>query len=189
MASSTDLPAPILTLQNSIVRPYHPSDAASLAEAANSKAVAAFLRNSFPHPYTLADSESWIKMNQAAPIRNWAIVSPSGTPVGSIGLVPGKDVYAQTYELGYWLGEQSWGQKIMSEVVPALARWVFDGMGDEKVHVERLWAGVFSENLASQKLLEKSGFVLEGRLRRAVLKDGVLMDEMVYSILRDDLKN
>lgn len=106
--------------------------------------------------------------------------------MGGIGLVSGKDVYSQGYELGYWLGEEFWGRKIMSELVPAFVKRVFDGMGDE-VEVERLWAGVFSQSKASQGLLEKSGFQLEGRLRRAVIKNGELMDELVYSIIRHDL--
>ncbi|KZL63802.1 gcn5-related n-acetyltransferase [Colletotrichum incanum] len=188
MAASQDLPAPILTLQKSVIRPYHPADAASLAQAANSRAVAAFLRNYFPHPYTLAEAESWISLNQTPPLHNWVIACPtSGAVMGSIGVVPGKDVYSKGYELGYWLGEKYWGRGIMGELVPAFVRWVFDGMGGGAEEVERVWAGVFSENAASQRLLEKSSFVFEGRLRRAVEKDGVFMDELVYSIIRADM--
>ncbi|KAF9880113.1 gcn5-related n-acetyltransferase [Colletotrichum karsti] len=188
MASPPELPKPILILDKSIVRPYHPSDAQSLSQAADSKTVAKYLRNTFPQPYTVAAAESWISINQTPPIRNWAIVCPtSGRAMGSIGLVPGKDVYSRGYELGYWLGEEFWGRKIMTELVPAFAGWVLAGMGDEHVEVDRLWAGVFSENKASQGLLEKSGFQLEGCLRKAVVKDGVLMDELIYSIIRADL--
>ncbi|KAJ0160644.1 putative N-acetyltransferase YoaA [Colletotrichum tanaceti] len=195
MASTQNLPVPILTLHRSIVRPYRPADAPSISRAADSAAVSAFLRDAFPRPYTLADAESWIALNQTPPIRNWAIACPaSGAVMGSIGLVPGRDVYSRGYELGYWLGEAFWGRGVMAELVPAFARWVFDGMGgageseeDGKEVVERLWAGVFSENAASRKLLEKSGFVCEGRLRRAVVRDGVVMDELVYSLIRADL--
>ncbi|TIC98784.1 putative N-acetyltransferase YoaA [Colletotrichum higginsianum] len=198
MASTQNLPAPILALQKSIVRPYHPADAPSISKAADSKAVSAFLRDSFPRPYTLSDAESWISLNQAPPIRNWAIACPAtGAVMGSIGLVPGRDVYSRGYELGYWLGEEFWGRGVMAELVPAFARWVLDGMGGagengeeeekKKEEVERLWAGVFSENAASRRLLEKSGFVFEGRLRRAVVRDGVVMDELVYSLIRADL--
>ncbi|KAL0944877.1 gcn5-related n-acetyltransferase [Colletotrichum truncatum] len=188
MASSSELPSPILSLQKSIVRQYHASDAASLSQAANSKAVAAFLRNHFPQPYTLSDAEGWISINQTSPLRNWAIICPtSGRTMGSIGVIPGKDVYSAGFELGYFLGEEFWGRGIMSELVPAFVKWVFGGMGEEKVRVERLWAGVFSENKASQGVLRKSGFQFEGRLRNAVIKDGVLMDEMVYSIIKNDL--
>ncbi|KAK2015932.1 acetyltransferase [Colletotrichum eremochloae] len=189
MASSQNLPATILTLQKCLVRPYHPTDAPSLSRAANSKTVAAYLRNRFPHPYTLSDAEAWIDMNQAPPILNWAIVRPSsGAVMGSIGLVAGQDVYSRGYELGYWIGEEFWGRGVMSELVPAFVRWVFADMSvGSGGGVERVWAGVFSENAASRKVLEKSGFVFEGRLRRAVVKNGVCMDELVYSIIGSDL--
>ncbi|TEA18067.1 putative N-acetyltransferase YoaA [Colletotrichum sidae] len=187
MAPPTDLPQPILILEKSIVRPYHLSDAPSMSQAASSKEVAAYLRNRFPHPYTVADAESWINMNSTPPIRNWSIVCPtSGRAIGSIGVSQGQDVYSKGYELGYWIGKEFWGQGVMSELVPALVKWVMNGMG-EGVEVERVWAGAFSENKASQKLLEKSGFQLEGRLRNAVEKNGVVMDEMVYSVIKQDL--
>ncbi|OHF03039.1 acetyltransferase [Colletotrichum orchidophilum] len=199
MASTQDLPAPILALTKATVRPYHPTDAAALAQAANSDAVARYLRYTFPRPYTLADAESWIALNSGAggsPVHNWVIACPaSGRPMGSIGLVPGKDVYARGYELGYWLGEEFWGKGVMGEVVPAFVRWVFEGMGRgeeeesdrEGGRVERVWAGMFAVNKGSQRVLEKSGFVLEGRLRRAVVKEGIVMDELLYSFIREDL--
>ncbi|EFQ33911.1 acetyltransferase [Colletotrichum graminicola] len=189
MAPSQDLPAPILTLEKCLVRPYYLSDAPALARAADSKTVVTYLRNRFPHPYTLADSEGWIAMNQTPPIFNWAIVCPtSGTAMGSIGLIPGEDVYSSSYELGYWIGEEFWGRGVMSELVPAFVSWVFSGMSVGSGGVERVWAGVFSENAASQRVLEKSGFVFEGRLRRAIMKKGVCMDELRYSVVRTDLQ-
>ncbi|KAK2059602.1 acetyltransferase [Colletotrichum caudatum] len=188
MASEQGLPAPVLTLEKCLVRPYHPSDAASLSRNANSETVAAHMRNRFPHPYTLADADAWIAMNRAPPVLNWAIVCPaSGAAVGSIGLVPGQDVYSRGYELGYWIGEEFWGRGVMGELVPAFVGWVFSGgVAAGGVEVERVWAGVFSENAASRRVLEKSGFVFEGRLRRAVVKGGVCMDELVYSVIRTD---
>ncbi|KAK1984680.1 acetyltransferase [Colletotrichum cereale] len=192
-SSSQDLPAPTLTLQKCLVRPWHPADAPSLARGADSRAVAAFLRDRFPHPYTLADADGWIAMNLAPPLLNWAIVCPtSGAVMGGIGLVPGQDVYSAGCELGYWIGEAFWGRGVMSELVPAFVRWVLAGGAGAGVGsggggvVERVWASVFAENAASRRVLEKSGFVFEGRLRRAVVKNGVCMDELVYSAIRTD---
>ncbi|KAK2002110.1 acetyltransferase [Colletotrichum falcatum] len=193
MAPSQDLPAPILTLQKCVVRPYHPGDAAALARAADSKAVVAHLRNHFPHPYTLAHSEAWIAANLTPPVLNWAVACPAtGAAMGSVGLVPGRDVYSSSYELGYWIGEEYWGKGVMGELVPAFVRWVFAGMGAGAAAGgggggERVWASVMSENAASRRVLEKSGFVFEGRMRRAVVKNGVCMDELVYSVVRADL--
>ena len=48
----------------------------------------------------------------------------------------------------------------------------------------RLYAGVFEWNPASVRVLEKAGFVCEGRLRRSVVKDGQVIDQFLYAITR-----
>ena len=52
--------------------------------------------------------------------------------------------------------------------------------------LERLQARVFESNPASCRVLEKAGYTYEGRLRRSVLKLNVLLDQVVYAILRDE---
>ena len=37
---------------------------------------------------------------------------------------------------------------------------------------------------ASARVLEKTGFEYEGRLRKSVYKDGQLLDQLVYGIVR-----
>jgi RimJ/RimL family protein N-acetyltransferase len=49
----------------------------------------------------------------------------------------------------------------------------------------RLYAHVFEWNPASARVLEKAGFTLEGRLRRSVLKEGQLIDQLMYGLVRD----
>jgi RimJ/RimL family protein N-acetyltransferase len=51
---------------------------------------------------------------------------------------------------------------------------------------ERLWAFIFHVNRASERVVMKAGFVFEGRLWRAVGKNGVVMDELSYSVVRED---
>jgi RimJ/RimL family protein N-acetyltransferase len=41
---------------------------------------------------------------------------------------------------------------------------------------------VFETNPASQRVLERAGYVLEGRLRRAAYKDGRILDEFLYAV-------
>ena len=39
---------------------------------------------------------------------------------------------------------------------------------------------------ASMRVLEKAGYALEGRRRRAITKDGLTVDRLVYALMRDD---
>jgi len=38
---------------------------------------------------------------------------------------PGEDVHYRSAEIGYFLGEEYWGQGIMSEILPAVVDWAF----------------------------------------------------------------
>jgi RimJ/RimL family protein N-acetyltransferase len=182
--TSIALLVPILTLSKSIIRPYHPSDAPSLAAAANNLAVGLFLRNCFPNPYTLADAEWWISHCESSkPVYNWALVHPTtGEIMGGIGLRPGQDVHCRSAELGYWLAEGNWGKGIMSEAAGLFVSWCFEHFED----LVRIHADVFDGNEGSKRVLEKSGFLFEGRIRRAIWKNGVLRDALVHSVIRED---
>ena len=49
----------------------------------------------------------------------------------------------------------------------------------------RLFAGIYENNLSSMKVLEKNGFRPEAIHRKAVMKEGILMDEHLYALLKD----
>ncbi len=87
---------------------------------------------------------------------------------------PGKDVHRLTAEFGYWLAEEFWGRGIMSEVVPSFVNYCFD-----KFSLTRMFATAYANNPASVRVLEKAGFVLEGRLRKNVIKDGQILDSLL----------
>lgn len=50
---------------------------------------------------------------------------------------------------------------------------------------DRVFARPFGTNLASQKVLEKYGFVLEGIFQKVFFKKGEYLDELIYAIRRD----
>ena len=49
----------------------------------------------------------------------------------------------------------------------------------------RLFAIVFEWNPASARVLEKTGFTLEGRMRKSAAKDGHTIDEFLYALVRE----
>jgi RimJ/RimL family protein N-acetyltransferase len=72
----------------------------------------------------------------------------------------------------------------MTEAVAAITEWAFARFG-----LTRVFAVVFERNAASRRVLEKAGFALEGRLRRSAIKDGRVLDEVVYARVRDEPAN
>ena len=56
----------------------------------------------------------------------------------------------------------------------------------EKTELKRLWAEVDIRNVASQRILEKSGFTREGLIRQGKMVN-TWCDYYVYGILDSDL--
>jgi RimJ/RimL family protein N-acetyltransferase len=52
--------------------------------------------------------------------------------------------------------------------------------------INRVFAIPFGTNIASQKVLERNNFVLEGKFDKVLLKNGELLDELIYAIRREN---
>lgn len=155
-------------------------DAAGLARHLNDKAIWRNLRDRVPQPYTLADARAFLAHALAEhPPANF-VLEVDGEAAGGMALHALDDVHRRSAEIGFWLGVRWHGSGIMTEAVGALVRHAF-ARDQALVRIE---ARVFGWNAASMRVLEKNGFLHEGRLRDAVCKDGAFTDEIVYGLLR-----
>lgn len=162
------------------LRPWHPDDAPALVKHGNNLNVSRNLRDAFPYPYTMHDARKWLNMvgeNRSDVIL--AIVM-NGEAAGGIGIHAGKDVYRYNGEIGYWLSEKYWGKGIMSEAVKELVDFSFI-----QTHFLRLFATIFHNNIASMRVLEKCGFKFEAIHKHTVMKEGKLLDEHLYAMLKE----
>ena len=168
-----------LKLDRFIIRNWRPGDEASLVRHANNRKIWINLRDRFPHPYTPADAEQWIRhASTVSPATSFAIVV-EGAAVGGIGLLLKDDIFRRSAEIGYWLGEEYWGRGIVTEAVRAVTEYAFTNFD-----LCRIYAGVFEWNPASMRVLEKAGYEFEGRVKKSVTKDGRTIDEYIYAIIR-----
>ncbi|MCP3916507.1 MAG: GNAT family N-acetyltransferase [bacterium] len=162
-----------------VLRPFRAGDEEAIAHHANNPKVAANLRDHFPHPYTLDDAEQWVRIaNEPDPSTNFAITLDDAV-VGGIGLVLRTNVERIGAEVGYWLGEEAWGRGLATAALRALCPYAF-----ETFALRRIDAGVFETNLASMRVLEKAGFQREGVLRKCAIKNGVVLDVVMYGHVR-----
>lgn len=188
--------ARILETERLILRRFYPSDAQVMAKAANNKAISINMRDGFPSPYTLADAEHFINtvangfdgtcQHCGIFIKPNTNENPSPEPLfaGTMGVMAKNDIYFRTWELGYWLAETAWGKGYTTEAVTAFLRWCFNTWPD----LNRIEAYANRPNKASQNVLRKSGFIEEGIRRGAVCKNGEIMDEVQFGLLRSDLQ-
>ena len=162
------------------IRSYRVGDAPSLARYADNRNISRNMRDAFPYPYTLSDANDWISLaTQQSPEVNFAIASAHEV-IGGIGLTLRDDVHQRSAEIGYWLGEPFWGRGIATAALRALTDYAFANHD-----IVRLDASVFEWNPASMRVLEKVGYVLEGRLRKSVTKDGQTIDQFLYARVLD----
>ena len=165
-----------LKLERCTIREWRLDDAGSLAKHANNRRVWLGLRDLFPHPYTIEDANNFLhRATTDQPAKTFCIAI-EGSAAGGIGIRIGEDVHRHVAELGYWLGEEFWGHGVMTETVPAFVNYCF-----KKSPLLRIYAEPYANNAASARVLEKAGFVLEGRLRKNVVKDGEVLDSLLYA--------
>jgi len=168
-----------LVLERCTIRPWQLDDAKSLAKHANNRKVWLALRDFFPHPYTTQDAQEFLQRATAEqPVTNFCI-EIDGAAVGGIGIRLGQDVHRHTAELGYWLGEKFWGRGVISEAVAAFTDFCFGNFP-----IRRIYAEPFANNPVSARALEKAGFIFEARLKNNVIKDGELLDSLLYAKTR-----
>lgn len=161
------------------LRPWIIDDLDSLLKYANNAAIADYMTDQFPHPYTIDKARAFIEeAANAAPIHVFAI-DINGQAMGGIGIHPQTDIHFKNAELGYWLAEPLWGQGIITRAILQMVDFGF-----KTYEVNRIFARPFGTNIGSQKALEKAGFALEGRFEKSLFKNGEYVDELIYAIRR-----
>jgi RimJ/RimL family protein N-acetyltransferase len=83
---------------------------------------------------------------------------------------------------GSLIGEKKyWSKGLGTEARLLLNKFAFYERG-----INRIWAKVLEDNIASQKMLEKCGYKKEGLMRQAVYKNGTFKNLVIMSVLRED---
>ena len=140
-----------------------------------------------PYPYTARDAQEWIQKVETVKkkfgkLLDWAIRNRDGHLIGGIGFT-GVHLTCAAFEyrdeIGYWVAKPWWGNGIATKVLKAVCR-----IGFEEFNLSRIEAVVFSHNFASIKVLEKCGFQLEGKMKKAYFKGGNFVDGNLYAFLK-----
>ena len=137
-----------------------------------------YLSDRLPSPYTEDDANWWLNMvaNSEGIDGTFRAMVVDGKIVGGISIERKADIYR---ELGYMLLKDYWNRGLMSQAVGQVCEIAIKELG-----LNRITANVFHPNLASQRILLKNGFIQEGVMRKAVIKEGVFYDILIYGLLK-----
>ncbi|MBZ8131945.1 GNAT family N-acetyltransferase [Afifella sp. IM 167] len=154
---------PAIKTERLILAPTVAQDEAALFAAKNDFEIVRMLAN-VPWPLVASQREP-----EATPGLLHFSVLLEGAPIGQITLkrAGSGEPARKMARLGYFLGRRYWGKGYASEALGALVEAVFTrpGLSGDSGPAERIGAGVFTDNPASRRVLEKLGFSRAGGYR------------------------
>jgi ribosomal-protein-alanine N-acetyltransferase len=172
---------PVLEGRHVRLRAMRPSDAESLHQLLTAPEVARFV--STPPPTVEAFERFIVKANRA---RSGKYICYAVTLKGSdtaIGMFQIRETEPnlQAAEWGFALGSPFWGTGLFAESALLILQFVFGTLG-----VHRLEARAAVRNGRGGRALQKVGAVQEGVLRKSFKSNGEYLDQVLYSIVKDD---
>ena len=141
-----------------VLRQLALNDAAAFSKLAGDYDISK-MTGSLPHPFPLYSAEFKImylrQQNRRGLAYPYAITVNGGELIGVMDLF--RSAPDTALEIGYWIGKPYWGQGLSTEAAKAIIQEAKDRLG-----VQALMAGVFADNPASLRVLEKLGFKTTG---------------------------
>ncbi len=165
------------------LRPFTPADIPWVYEVLLDPVLQRFMQ--LPSPYRLEDAASHVEQEYIAGgddgrrANFLAEDAATGTRLGRVGLRPGEPGAA---EIGYWVDPRARNRGVATTAVRAVCQWAVTTAGIELIEW-RCEAG----NIASRRVAEKAGFLIEATLRKRRVRHGERVDEWVGSLLRDEM--
>jgi len=84
-------------------------------------------------------------------------------------------------EIGFWLAKEFWNKGLSDQSLDLMLEFGFN-----KLKLERIQGRVLDKNESAQKLLERTGFKLEGRLRQKTFLNNQWFDDLIYGLLASE---
>ena len=165
-----------MNTHNISLRDYEETDIDRLVSLANNKRVTQYMVDSFVYPYTSDDAMLWITKGSAANGGINKVILLDGLFVGAVGINPQQGWKNHCAEIGYWLGEDYWGQGIATGALDIMTTVAFT-----RYPYKKLYAPVLAPNTRSIRVLEKAAYKLEGILKNEVIKHGQYFDVHQYA--------
>jgi RimJ/RimL family protein N-acetyltransferase len=174
------LPADPLVAETTALRAWRDSDAPALVRICQDPEIIRW--TAVPANYGEADARTYLLRRHdaivAATAAPFAIVSGGEEQlIGSISLVRLTWEHRRA-EVGYFLSREARGAGHATRAVALICEWAFRSLG-----IERLDLYAATENVASQRVAERSGFTREAVLRSFMREKGVQLDMVAFGLL------
>jgi [ribosomal protein S5]-alanine N-acetyltransferase len=185
VADTEDLPALSAVAQRVNIRPLAVTDARQLAQLYNeNREFLAPLEPLRPDVfYTFEGQRRHIAQltdRRTAGTAYPFVIAVGGKPVGAINLSNVVRGAFQSANVGYWVAEAHNGQGVATRALGLVCERAFTDIG-----LHRVEAGTLPDNYASQRVIEKNGFVRIGLAPRYLQIAGVWSDHILFQKTAD----
>ncbi|MHC5307623.1 GNAT family N-acetyltransferase [Bartonella sp. LJL80] len=163
---------PVLVTERLVLRQPHVEDMDAIADLANNRRVSAMLQK-MPYPYTRKHAAEFILRAVAGELGHcvYAITfAENGSFIGSCSIKDREE--GDGLELGYWIGQPYWKNGYATEVVSCLVDAAFRASD-----IDELYVSCFSANVASRRVILKSGFRFLGTGERHSQVSGLVFTD------------
>lgn len=165
------------------LRPLKFSDAEAIRKYSKDRKITKYTFV-IPPPFTVKQAQVFIKKTKKEEEKGISYYfgiehKVNGKLIGMINLVK-IDKKNKNAEIGFWLAEEYQNKGLAKESLNLILDFGF-----KELKLERIEGRVFHKNRPAQKLLEKTGFKLEGRLRKKTFFKNQWFDDLIYGILKN----
>ena len=104
--------------------------------------------------------------------------------IGEIGYAVSNNThYGKLVHLRYFIKKYCWNKGYTTEALQKVLEYAF-----EENNVYRIHTGCYKENIYSERIMIKCGFIKEAEFKEYELHDGKLKDRVEYRLLRSEWK-
>lgn len=179
-------PFPVLNTPRLTLRAVESNDADAAFAMRSDAEVMKYIGR--PPAKSIEEATDWIKLIHGLHQKNegvlWALsLRGSDEMIGSIGIWQ-IDKANHRAEIGYMLSTVNQGKGYMQEAIVESINYAFNS-----INLHSIEANVNPDNLASIKLLERSGFVREAYFRENYYYNNRFLDSAIYSLITKKTNN
>ncbi len=178
------MPFAAIHTERLLLRPVQASDSGAMADRRSDPEVAR--HQSWTPPYTLEQATKAIEaissMEEPVDDEWWMLTitkSDDQTVLGDLVIHPTWD--GRSVEIGYTLARSAWGNGYATEAVQALIARLFENRQLTRIH-----AMLHPDNTPSARVLERTGFLYEGRTKLSYWVGDDNSDDLFYGLTRSD---
>jgi len=126
-----------------------------------------------PYPYSIDDAKYWVKKTKQD---QYSLnIYLKNKLIGGVSLTNQRE--NSKWELGYWIGEEYWGNGYAIEACENLISYFFSNTNNSIIYASHM-----KDNIKSKKIIIKLGFKLVGSGKKFSISRNEMVEDLNYEL-------